>query len=175
MDIKEYEIDVDAYLSCISDDIKWGLNLDNPPTLSIIRDGRSMDEREDTPLIRLQYDDIDEIVDGTPFYAWNHIARAGGGSYYSMHIPEIRKKVLKIVEDIITIHYRFLKLDNDIERWKFVRENHNKGITVCCDNDSTYIIVDGIDDEYANFRESIGNSAGVFSLLKAVGIKAECV
>jgi hypothetical protein len=67
----------------------------------------------------------------------------------------------------------FNNFKTDMERWSWLMNNQDKGIVVKCDNDNTYIVVDGDDDDSASFRSYIGWDDGVFELLKAVGIKAE--
>ena len=73
------------------------------------------------------------------------------------------------------IFAKFNSFKTDTERWAWLKENQDKGITVKCDNDDTYIVVEGDDDDFASFGNSIGWDDGVFDLLKAVGIKAESV
>lgn len=70
----------------------------------------------------------------------------------------------------------FLNCAGDIERWKWVKENQDKNITVFCDNDLTYISIESDNEEDSgDFDECIGWNDGVFSLLEACGIKAESV
>lgn len=69
----------------------------------------------------------------------------------------------------------FNALTNDVDRWRWVAANQDKGITVMCDNDQTYLRFEGYDDETGDFDDYIGWSRGVFTLLSALGIKAESV
>ena len=76
---------------------------------------------------------------------------------------------------------KFNSLKTDMEKWAWLMENQDKGILVKCDNDYTYIEVEGFDEEsdgwddtcFGDFDDYIGWSSGVFDLLKTVGIKAE--
>ena len=75
------------------------------------------------------------------------------------------------------IYDTFKNLPNDLERWTFILENQNKGITVFCDNDITSVVLeDDVEGDYnMKFTDYIGNSKGVFDLLTVVGIKVEGV
>lgn len=75
------------------------------------------------------------------------------------------------------IYDSFTKLSNDSERWKFILENQDKGITVYCDTDSTVAVLEDDDfgDYNMDFNNYIGSSKGIFDLLVVVGIKADRV
>ena len=68
----------------------------------------------------------------------------------------------------------FSSLGNDTERWQWLQENQDKDIVVLCDNDSTYIQVEG-QEGYADFDNFVGNDDGIFSLIRAFGVRAENV
>lgn len=64
----------------------------------------------------------------------------------------------------------FKNFPNDIERWKFVRDNR---IPVGIDSDHTFISTYNEKDrdfEIVSFDECIGWDEGIFHLLKAMGI-----
>lgn len=74
----------------------------------------------------------------------------------------------------------FKSLPNDVERWKWVVKNKDGGIVIVCDNDQTFLSFDHEPDDDSDYITSefdnyIGWSAGIFDLLKAVGIDAEGV
>ncbi len=72
----------------------------------------------------------------------------------------------------------FNALSNDVERWKWVKEHQNTGLVIYLDNDDTSGTMpdpcDADDVLIFQFDEYIGIS-GVENLLKAYGIKAQCV
>lgn len=72
----------------------------------------------------------------------------------------------------------FDELKNDVEKWKWVKDNQDTGIIIYLDNDDTFgMLPDPQDKEdmlYFQFSEYIGWH-GVENLLEAYGIKAECV
>ena len=68
----------------------------------------------------------------------------------------------------------FEALKTDVEKWKFVIE-HKDSLVIHLDNDGTFIRLRTNDEEWAAFDGYIGWSDGVFSLLKAIGVKAESV
>ncbi len=69
----------------------------------------------------------------------------------------------------------FKALKTDKERWQWISANQDKGITVWLDNDDTFAQLDNFPDDTLEFNGYVGDSAGVFSLLEAMGIKAENV
>jgi len=69
----------------------------------------------------------------------------------------------------------FDELKTDEEKWKFVLENQDKGITVKLDNDDTFITVEDDDEGYGHFHEYLGCSYGAVALLKALNVKCEYV
>jgi hypothetical protein len=81
-------------------------------------------------------------------------------------------------EQIATEYNKFLKMNGE-QQWKWVLETPlKKHFTVMLDNDDTHIDWDGDSDNYnftMDFKDFIGDSDGVFSLLKALGIKHEGV
>ena len=74
-----------------------------------------------------------------------------------------------------TILKEFDKCKNDIEKWKWVKDNQHLNIIIICDNDSTFLIVEDTEDEYSNFDNWIGCSAGIFDLLESLSIRADGV
>lgn len=72
---------------------------------------------------------------------------------------------------------QFEKLKTDKQRWDWIQQNQDKGITVNLDNDDTYATFDADEDgDYVmQIQEYIGCSDGIFSLLEAMGIKCEYV
>jgi hypothetical protein len=71
---------------------------------------------------------------------------------------------------------KFENLPSDVERWRWIIENQDKGITVYPDNDMTFACFDNDPDRIMlEFTHFIGWDEGVFDLLEAVGIKAEKV
>ncbi len=77
---------------------------------------------------------------------------------------------------MIYLSNEFDGLDNDIERWQWIRDHQDDGITVMLDNSDTFGFYD--DDEKGfifQFDDYIGWGDGVQSLLRAMGIKAESV
>ena len=71
--------------------------------------------------------------------------------------------------------HEFEKLKTDEEKWIWVINNQENNIIVNLDNDGTFITIKGNDDDYGDFIDYIGWSDGIFSLLKAIGIKCEGV
>lgn len=71
----------------------------------------------------------------------------------------------------------FNSLPNDAAKWKWIMKHQDKGITVFCDNDDTYAqFANDEDAEFLlEFDQYIGWADGIFSLMDAVGIKAEAV
>jgi hypothetical protein len=71
----------------------------------------------------------------------------------------------------------FNSLPNDVEKWRFVADNQDKDIIVHCDNDDTFITIEGweSDDNFAQFYGYVGWSDGVMKLLEYAGIRAESV
>ena len=73
----------------------------------------------------------------------------------------------------------FKSLNNDLERWKWVKDNQGEENLpqVDLDNDDTCLCIDIGDDDYEflQFDNYVGWSDGVEILLKAMGIKAESV
>jgi len=84
-------------------------------------------------------------------------------------------------KDIQKLYKEFESLETDVQKWKWIIDNQNKGITIYCDNDDTFACFDEEDEEneynriILEFDHYIGWSYGVFNLLDAVGIKSECV
>jgi len=77
----------------------------------------------------------------------------------------------------------FKALENDIHRWGWVVAHKCKGISVILDNDQTIIVDTNIDADdlintdvvsHAAFDNYIGYSEGIFNLLEAIGIDADC-
>ena len=68
----------------------------------------------------------------------------------------------------------FKELKTDEERWRWVIDHQSDDIVVYCDNDATYITIDG-EEGYESFDYYIGWAEGVFKLLDAVGINVEAV
>jgi hypothetical protein len=71
---------------------------------------------------------------------------------------------------------------SDEDKWIWVRENQDVGITVHLDNDDTYITFDAADNEddddgvlAIQFNGYLGWSDGVQSLLESLDIAHECV
>jgi len=74
------------------------------------------------------------------------------------------------------IYKKFNSFINDAARWRWLMLNQDKSIIVMCDNDSTYITIDCIDDDgYAEFDDHIGCTDGVLNLLDVMGIHASFV
>ena len=71
----------------------------------------------------------------------------------------------------------FNLLNSDEEKWKFVLENKDNGITIDLDNDFTEGVFDqDVDCEYPlKFKNYIGNSQGVRDLLAALRVKCQGV
>lgn len=73
----------------------------------------------------------------------------------------------------------FDKLPNDVERWKWVQSHQDTGILIHLDNDDTSGTLPDPDDPedvlVFQFENFVGWDQGIDDLLKAVGIKAECV
>lgn len=69
----------------------------------------------------------------------------------------------------------FNNLPNDVERWKWLKENQVKyGCIVYLDNDDTFVTfldLKGI----GQFNDYIGWSDGAFALLEAFGVTGESV
>ncbi|MFH2141383.1 MAG: hypothetical protein ABIJ97_03095 [Bacteroidota bacterium] len=68
-------------------------------------------------------------------------------------------------------------LKTDMQKWKWIKKNQDTGVIVFLDNDSTAA---EIEFENGNsilfyFEDFIGWADGIFTLLKAMGIKAETV
>ena len=72
----------------------------------------------------------------------------------------------------------FNELKNDIEKWKWVKDNQDTGIIIYLDNDDTFGTLPDPEDKedvlYFQFSEYIGYH-GVQNLLEAYGIKADFV
>lgn len=64
---------------------------------------------------------------------------------------------------------------SDKERWEWVLANQDKGITIYCDNDATYLQLEDENADCLDFDGYVGWNDGIFALFEAVGIKAECV
>ncbi len=79
------------------------------------------------------------------------------------------------------IFTKFNGLKTDMEKWAWLMNNQDKGITVECDNDYTCISVEGFDEDSegwdddccGDFDNYIGRENGVLELLGVVGIKSE--
>ncbi len=72
----------------------------------------------------------------------------------------------------------FNQLDSDVDKWQWISENQDLGITVMLDNDDTFISFDdyiGDDDVSMDLEYYIGNSEGIEELLTAFGIKSSGV
>ena len=79
----------------------------------------------------------------------------------------------------------FNKLTSDVNRWAWVMDvnkvqidnNEAQTLLIQLDNDQTYLIIgnDEDDDDYFEFKESIGNDGGVFELLRSLRINCESV
>ncbi len=71
---------------------------------------------------------------------------------------------------------KFESIETDKDKWVWVQNNQDLGITVNLDNDDTFITVDSDENgEYGQFHGYIGWSDGVFDLLEVMGIKADSV
>lgn len=79
--------------------------------------------------------------------------------------------------EVIKLQFEFNNLKNDVEKFKWVKNNQSTGIVLMLDNDDTYgIISDNNDEDYLfEFDGYIGWNDGIFSLLEAYGIKTEGV
>lgn len=70
----------------------------------------------------------------------------------------------------------FKRLENDFERWKWVKENADL-VTVWLDNDDTYATFDDEDEGcyVLQFSDFLGSGSGVDDLLSSIGIKSSGV
>ena len=68
----------------------------------------------------------------------------------------------------------FNAFDNDLDKWIWLRHHQGYNITTICDNDETFITIDGFEDT-AKFFNHIGNTPGLFDLLESVHVNAESV
>lgn len=75
----------------------------------------------------------------------------------------------------VKLSKEFDRLSTDPERWEFVLNHKDEGIILNLDNDSTFIVIKGLEDWYGDFDEYIGWSDGIFNLLEVIGIEAEGV
>ncbi len=79
------------------------------------------------------------------------------------------------------IFAEFNSMLNDTAKWAWLMKNQDKNVIVKCDNDWTYIIIEGFDEDSegwdddccGDFDEYTGWTDGVMCLLKSVGIRAE--
>jgi len=73
----------------------------------------------------------------------------------------------------------FSSLENDCQKWQWVRDNQNEENLppVSLDNDDTFISIEMEDGncEYLQFSDYVGCTDGVEILLNAMGIRAEVV
>ena len=42
------------------------------------------------------------------------------------------------------IHDEFMKLESDLEKWKWIKENQDKGTIIMLDNDDTFGVIESI-------------------------------
>jgi len=66
---------------------------------------------------------------------------------------------------------------NDTEKWEWVIKNKHNGIVIMLDNDCTFCVLDDTvdDSDYFPFDHYIGNTTGIETLLKVMGITARGV
>ncbi len=69
----------------------------------------------------------------------------------------------------------FNSIDNDIEKWQWIANHQQLGITVMLDNDDTFAVFDDCNEDIKclQFKYYIGNAEGIEELLNAFGIKNE--
>lgn len=73
--------------------------------------------------------------------------------------------------DLKQKHKEFNSLKNDIEKWKWVKNNQDCGIIIMLDNDDTFGIIPNQEGLLFQFDKYIGWDDGVFNLLEAMNIK----
>lgn len=61
----------------------------------------------------------------------------------------------------------------DKERWEFLSKRNEPDLIVMLDNDDTFVVAEGIEDEYLCFDKYIGCTDGIKELLKAMKITHE--
>jgi len=66
----------------------------------------------------------------------------------------------------------FKAFKDDKQRWEWLINHKDQGVSLELDNDITMVICDE-SGEYACFDDYIGYSAGVFDLMAAIGINCE--
>lgn len=74
-----------------------------------------------------------------------------------------------------TAYEEFKELTDDVERWKWLRDNPDADYMVLLDNDDTIVLFDDENDIYVDIDWYVGCKEGIQNLLEAMGIKAECV
>lgn len=79
--------------------------------------------------------------------------------------------------DLIEKAKEFNNLKNDVEKWKWIKDNIHIGITVWLDNDDTYATFDNSDENtpILNFNDYLGSGGGIEDLLSSIGIKSSGV
>ena len=76
---------------------------------------------------------------------------------------------------------QFDKIENvwnqmeDLQRWQWLQYNQNLGFIVQMDNDSTFVTHEDIEEDYLEFDDYIGWADGIHAVMKALGVKADCV
>lgn len=83
---------------------------------------------------------------------------------------ELREKENTAVFPMVLMN-DFNSQKSDTERWRWLIDNKDNGVTVVCDNGCTYITIEGM-EEKSIFASCVGSSNGLLSLLEAIGIKA---
>jgi len=128
----------------------------------------------------IRHDSRRELFDN--FYKWlDNISEA---EYDDMSLTDKCEKYFFEINKIKEMtNNELLKefdlLTNDVDRWKWIKEHQHTGIIIYLDNDDTCGMLPDPDDEddvlTFQFEDCIGWDEGVLNLLKAYGIKAECV
>lgn len=71
---------------------------------------------------------------------------------------------------------QFNTLNNDKDRWDWVKNNQDSGIIIMLDNDDTFGVITNNNVDYIfQFDDYLGYSDGILSLLESFGINAEYV
>ena len=63
----------------------------------------------------------------------------------------------------------------DLQRWQFLQNNQHLGLIVQMDNDDTFVTHPNLEEDSLQFDEYIGWAEGIHAVMKALGVKADCV
>lgn len=90
--------------------------------------------------------------------------------------PRIESDYLDGSQGVYTMHKSKWKKMSAIEQWQWVLGHFFDIGYIELDNDVTYLVLANFDEnDYFQFKKTIGNSDGVIDLLHAIGIKAKKV